>query len=68
MDYIAGIFELVGMWLVGNKRIAGFALNIVGGLMWTYIAVTRDIYGLLLMVVPAVFINARNIVKWKGDE
>ncbi len=66
MDFIAGILELSGLYLVGNKSRIGFVLNLLGCLVWIYVAVTTNLYGLLLVVIPAVFINIRNWTRWKN--
>lgn len=66
MDILAGILELIGLWLVGNKSRIGFVLNFIGCVTWSFIAYHRGIYGLLIVVVPGIFINIRNFVKWKA--
>ena len=68
MDWIAGILELVGIWKVGSKRKAGFLLFILAEALWTYVAFKHRLYGLLLVVWPAFFINVRNYYKWKREE
>jgi rRNA processing protein Gar1 len=64
MDWIAGIFELLGSWSIGSKKKIGFVCNLIGCVLWVYVSVTYEIYGLLLVVVPALFINIRNYIKW----
>jgi len=68
IDWIAGGFELTGGWIIGSKRKLGFILNIVGCLCWIYVAFTTKVYGLLLVVVPALGVNARNYLKWRRDD
>ena len=64
MDWLAGGLELSGLWLVGNKRWVGFIFNITAGLCWIYVAVVTGVYGLLLVVIPALFVNTRNTRRW----
>ena len=64
MDWIAGAFELIGSWLIGSKKKVGFVFNFIGCSVWIYVAIHTKIYGLLLVVVPAIFINIRNYIKW----
>ena len=64
LDWIAGAFELSGSYTVGNKKKIGFILNLVGCLIWIIVAFTSGVYGLLLVVVPALFVNIRNFIKW----
>ena len=65
MDWLAGLFELFGLYILGNKKTFGFILNICGNIIWIVVAFKMQIYGLLLVVVPAIFINIRNYKKWK---
>lgn len=68
LDWLAGGSELVGLWLVGHKRRTGFILNACCCLTWTFIAIHRGIPGLLLVAVPAFFINIRNYWRWRKEE
>jgi len=69
MDWVAGILELIGLWKVGNKNRKGFLFNIACGLCWvSYVLTSGTTYGLLVIVIPALFINIRNFIKWKPEE
>ena len=67
MDWIAGILELSGDWTIGNKKKFGFILKFLCNLAWIYVALTTKVYGLLIVVVPAVFVNIRNYTKWAKE-
>ena len=68
IDFVAGAFELCGLWCVGNKWRIGFILNLLAGFVWIYVAIKMEIFGLLLVVVPAIVLNIRNYRKWSDDE
>ena len=69
LDWVAGLFELIGLWKVGEKKKFGFLLNITCNVLWiAYVLSTKSTYGLLLVVVPALFINVRNYIKWRREE
>jgi len=70
MDWIAGILELSGSWFVGSKNKIGFVCNIIGCSIWIYVALHTKVYGLLVVVVPAILVNLRNYIKWtkEGDK
>ena len=68
MDILAGIVELIGLWVVGNKNRISFILFIVCNLLWIYVAFSKHIYGLLIVSIPALLINTRNFIKWGKDE
>ena len=65
IDWVAGAFELIGSWCVGNKWKIGFISNLIGNVAWIYVALTTQIYGLLLVVVPSIVINTMNFFKWR---
>ena len=65
LDWLAASFELSGNWLIGNKRRVGFLLCIVCNILWVIVAFKTGVYGLLLVVIPAFFINTRNFLKWR---
>ena len=64
MDWIAGVFELLGAWLVGNKNRFGFVFNLIGCLVWVYVAIYMGVFGLLVVVIPAIAVNIRNFIIW----
>ena len=68
MDIIAGILELCGLWIIGHKNKFGFVLNLIGCCFWIYVAFDKEIYGLLIVVFPALFINGRNYMRWRNDK
>ena len=68
MDWIAGILELTGDWTVGNKRKFGFILKFLGSATWIYVAITRQVYGLLLVCIPILIVHVRNYFKWRYAE
>jgi len=66
MDFVAGIFELLGLWCVGNKNRWGFVANFIGCCAWIWVAFHCHIYGLLIIVIPALGVNIRNFIKWSS--
>lgn len=68
MDFIAGLIELIAKWIVGNRNKWGFIVHLIGGMLWTYIAITTPMYGLLVITIPATFVNIRNFLKWHKGE
>jgi len=66
MDYIAGIFEIGALYIIGNKNRYGFIFMICVSFLWIgYVFYNAHSYGLLIPCIPAIFINIRNFRKWK---
>ena len=57
MDLIAGALELIGLWVIGDKSAIGFIISMCGSACWIYVGVRKKVYGLLLVCIPALFIN-----------
>ena len=68
MDILAGIFELIASYKLGDKRKLGFILAILASSIWTYVAFKQEVYGLLIVCIPGIIINIRNYIKWSRDE
>ena len=68
MDILAGILELIGIWKVGDKKKIAFVFYTLANVIWIYVAFHSHVYGLLLVVVPAIFMNVINWTKWSRDE
>jgi hypothetical protein len=68
MDYIAGIFELLGLYIIGNKNKFGFLVTVVGLCIWIYVSISRGVYGLLIVCIPALAINIRNFRRWVKED
>ena len=69
MDFIAAILEITAKWVVGNKNRWGFILHIICGCCWIAYSLANDVaYGLILAVVPMMFVNMRNFLKWTREE
>ena len=66
MDFAIALIELLGSWMLGNKRKTGFVILAVSNIGWIlYVLHTGKTYGLLMVVIPAFFVNGRNFMKWR---
>lgn len=69
ISWFAGACELTGLWIIGTKNKWGFILNILGCLAWIAVAIFElPATGLLLVVVPALFVNFYNFLKWRKND
>jgi len=66
MDFLAGSVELFGLWKVGSGKRWGFLFGALCNALWiTHVLTSRQSWGLLLVVVPALAINLRNWRAWR---
>ena len=68
MDWVAGILELTGKWIVGQKDCRGWLVSMLSGVCWImYVFISKSSYGLLIIAVPAIFVNLWNFHKWRDQ-
>ncbi len=69
MDFIAGILELCGKWIVGHRSKWGWLFSTGSSVCWIfYVLVSKQSYGLLIVCIPAIFINLWNFRKWSKND
>ncbi len=64
LSYIATCFNLIGVYLVGNKKRCCFLFFLIAGLLWSIIAIDIGLYGLLLEAIPLAILNVIAYKKW----
>lgn len=70
MDIVAGILEILGTYLVGNKSRICFMVNMVAHAIWIYYATVvseSPIWGLVLVCGVSMVMNIRAYIKWGGN-
>lgn len=64
LDILAGLLELIGLYIIGRKSRVGFAINLIACSLWLVVALQTKVYGLVLVAVPALAINAHYWSLW----
>jgi len=64
LDWPAAGFELLGVWLVGNKNRWAFPCFWICEAIWTVVAIQKQLWGLLALMVIMAVLNIRNYRKW----
>jgi hypothetical protein len=65
LGFIAPMLGLLGMWLAGNRKAVGWALNLGVEGVWVAYALLIHQYGLLASCVLWAGVYARNLRKWR---
>lgn len=55
------------MWLVGDRRILGWVLGLVGQAVWFVFIAVFDAWGLLPLATVLTVVYARNLAKWRRE-
>lgn len=64
MHWLAGIIEIIAKYIVGRKCKWGWIFHIIASILWTIVALQTKVYGLLIVTIPAFFLNFYNFYKW----
>jgi len=59
------VITLIGMWLAGSKKSAGWVLGLANQGLWFAFIVAFGAWGLLPLNVALVFVYSRNFLKWR---
>ena len=69
ISWIAGAVDLTGLWLIGSKKRSGFLINMLADFLWIWMAIeVPEARGLLLIAIPAIIVNLRGFLKWRGGK
>lgn len=67
MDWIGNIFLIIGLWMVGDKKRAGFIFSIIGESIYVYYSYQYKLWGLLFICIIFGLLAIRGWYKW-GQE
>jgi len=57
----------IGNWMIGDKRIWGFAWYFVANLIWLWIGWSLGMSSIFLWEVVFLSLAVRNVYKWRQD-
>ena len=61
------LMTLLAMWLVGNKRAAGWVVGLANQILWVAFIVAFNAWGLLPLTVALTFLYTRNLICWRRE-
>ncbi len=64
LHWVAGAFELLGLFMLSHKKVAGFLVSMLGCSLWVVVAFLTGVYGLLFVCIPGVYFNIQNFKRW----
>ena len=65
LTWIAAVFELTGIYLLGKHKRLGFILNIISGIIWiSYSLISGSAYGLVMICSVAFILNIKGFINW----
>lgn len=64
MDWITGFVSVAAMYLQGRKLWYGWLLALLNQVLWLYLALSRELWGLLPVIAAVTAMSAVNTVRW----
>jgi len=67
MTWIANIFLIIGLFLIGNKNKYSFIFTIIGESIWTIVALCTHQYDLAFICAIFTILAIRNFRRWNNE-
>lgn len=64
LDWVAALFEISGLWIIGNKKKFGFLLLTGCSISWIILGLMNHLYGLSVAALVCFVIHVRNYIRW----
>lgn len=67
IQFLAAAPLLVGLWLMGNKKLSGVFLCFIAEAFTTTVGITHHAWSIILIGVALFFIQGRNFLLWRKE-
>jgi hypothetical protein len=67
VQFLAAVPLLVGLWLMGDRRLLGPFLAFIAEAFTTAVGVTHGAWSIVLIGVVLFFVQGRNFLKWRRE-
>jgi len=67
IQFLAASLLLVGLWLMGNKRLAGPLLAFLAEIFTTIVGVQHHAWSIVVIGSVLFVIQGRNFLKWHSE-
>lgn len=67
-NFLLAAVGIIGLWLAGSHKRAGWMIGVGVQLLWITYAVATGQLGFVASALAYGFVNARNMIKWKREQ
>ncbi len=67
LQLLSALPLLVGLWLMGNKKLLGVLLACIAEVFTTVIGITHGVWNIVLIGAVLFIVQLRNFIKWKRE-
>ena len=68
LDILGALFVIVGVYLTGKKNWIGWLFNILGQLIYIFVAIKSNLNGLLGLNIILTIIAIKNLYFWIKED
>ena len=67
VQFLATALLLIGLWLMGNKRLLGPFLAFVAEFFTTIVGITHQAWSIIIIGAVLFVVQGRNFLKWRKE-
>lgn len=64
-SYIMVAYGVTGLWVAGNKRVAGWWIGLSAQVLWVAFALLTGYWAFIVSAAAYGAVNVRNIARWR---
>lgn len=63
-QFLSVVLLLIGLWVMGNKRLLGPFLVVIAEVFVTVVGITHETWSIVAIGISLTFVQGRNFIKW----
>jgi len=67
VQFLATVLLLVGLWLMGNKRLIGPCMAAFAEIFTTIVGIAHHTWSIVVIGSVLFIVQSRNFLKWKAE-
>jgi hypothetical protein len=68
VQFLATVLLLAGLWLMGNKKLAGVAMVVVAEIFTTAVGIMYGTWSIIVIGICLTIVQGRNFIKWRKED
>jgi hypothetical protein len=68
IQFLATTLLLVGLWIMGNKKLIGVLMVVVAEVFTTMVGIMYGTWSIIVIGVCLTVVQGRNFIKWRKEK
>lgn len=68
LGWVANVFFILGVYILGNKNVNGFYLNAIANFLYIIQAIYMHNTALLWLSIGLIFLNLKGVYEWRKHD